>query len=253
MENEKILKIKNAAIPAFLGFIALVIIYSLFFGLAKKISDSYFPIRTISVSGEGKVVVEPDIAKISFSVVSRGIDPERVAETNNKKMNATIDFVKSEGIDAKDIKTTRYDLHPTYEYDEKIQRSFISGYELNQSVLIKVRELPKVSKILGQLPSLGINQIDSISFDVDDPEKYLVEARNVAYDKAKEKAKSMAEKNGVKLGKIINFSEYGGGVPVPYYESFGKGGDASPSVSVPSIEPGSREITVQASITYEIK
>jgi len=179
MEND-ISKSKNQAIIIFLGFLMLVIIYSLFFGPAKKYGDSLMPAKTINVSAEGKVTVSPDIAKLSFSVVSEGANSKLLAENNNKKMNAAIDFAKSQGIEEKDIKTTEYNLSPRYEYDEKTKKTFISGYTLTQTVLVKVRDLNKVAEVLGGLPALGINQISSISFDIDEPEKYLSEARNQA-------------------------------------------------------------------------
>ncbi|NCQ02634.1 SIMPL domain-containing protein [Candidatus Wolfebacteria bacterium] len=251
MEND-ISKSKNQAIIIFLGFLMLVIIYSLFFGPAKKYGDSLMPAKTINVSAEGKVTVSPDIAKLSFSVVSEGANSKLLAENNNKKMNAAIDFAKSQGIEEKDIKTTEYNLSPRYEYDEKTKKTFISGYTLTQTVLVKVRDLNKVAEVLGGLPALGINQISSISFDIDEPEKYLSEARNQAFDKAKEKAKAMAEKNGVKLGRVINFYEY---QSTPYYQNvraLGMGG-AEAVQPLPQIQPGSQEVTIQVSVTYEIK
>ena len=251
MEND-ISKSKNQAIIIFLGFLMLVIIYSLFFGPAKKYGDSLMPAKTINVSAEGKVTVSPDIAKLSFSVVSEGANSKLLAENNNKKMNAAIDFAKSQGIEEKDIKTTEYNLSPRYEYDEKTKKTFISGYTLTQTVLVKVRDLNKVAEVLGGLPALGINQISSISFDIDEPEKYLSEARNQAFDKVKEKAKAMAEKNGVKLGRVINFYEY---QSTPYYQNvraLGMGG-AEAVQPLPQIQPSSQEVTIQVSVTYEIK
>lgn len=253
MENKNVL-IKNVAVAVFLGFLTIVIFYSLFFGPAKKFADSLFPIRTFSVSAEGKVTVSPDIAKISFSVVSEGANPKNITDENNKKMNTAINFIKSQGIDEKDIKTTQYNLNPRYEYDEKIKKTFISGYILTQAVLVKVRDLSKTAEILGGLPDLGINQIGQISFEIDEPEKFLAEARNKAFDKAKEKAKEMAEKNGVKLGKVINFYEYQG-YSQPVYrglEMMSKGGGDS-FASAPQIQTGTEEVIVNVSVTYEIR
>ncbi|MEK7122155.1 MAG: SIMPL domain-containing protein [Patescibacteria group bacterium] len=246
------LKLKDISVVIFLGFLMLIIFYSLFWGPARKLTDSLMPIRTISVSSEGKTTVEPDIAKISFSVVSEGVSPEILVRNNVKKMNAAIDFIKSKGIDAKDIKTTQYDLRPRYEYDEKKKSSFISGYQMTQTVLVKIRDLIKPAEILGGLPELGINQIDSIAFEIDDQEKYLAEARNQAFAKARQKAEEMAKTNNVKLGKIINFSEYqNGGGPIPYYYG---GLERTESVKIaPSIQPGTQEITVSVNITYQIK
>ena len=244
-------KLKNAAIILFLGFLALIILYSIFWGPAKKFGDSLMPARVITVNAEGKIVVSPDIAKISFSVVSEGANPEKLADENNRKINKAIDSIKSLGIDPKDIKTTQYNLSPRYVYDEKSRQSYISGYTIAQTVLVKARELAKTGKILGGLPSAGINQIGSVSFEIDEPEKYLAEARDKAFALVKEKAGKMAASTGTRLGNVINFSEYQQG-PVPYYASSIAKGGAVNAVS-PTIEPGSQEVSVNVSVTYEIK
>lgn len=244
-------ELKNIFIVIFLGFLMLVIIYSLFWGPAEKLTDSLMPIRTISVSAEGKATVEPNIAKISFSVFSEGTNPELLVQNNVKKMNSAIDFIKSKGIDVKDIKTTQYDLRPVSEYNEEKRRSFISGYQMTQTVSVKIRDLTKPAEILGGLPELGINQIDSVAFEIDEPEKYLTEARNQAFAKAKQKAEEMAKANNVKLGKIINFSEYQNNGPIPVY--YGGLERAESFKIAPSIQPGTQEITVSANITYQIK
>ncbi|MDP3014960.1 MAG: SIMPL domain-containing protein [bacterium] len=254
MENNSA-KFKNIAIAVFMVFLMSVITYSFFWGPAKKFGDSLFPTRTFLVSAEGKVMVSPDIAKISFSVISEGINPKTIAEENNKKMNSAIDFIKSQGIDEKDIKTTQYNLSPRYEYDEKTKKTFISGYTLTQNVLVKIRDLSKVAEVLGGLPELGINQIGQVSFEIDEPEKYLAEARDKAFDKANIKAKEMSGKNNVQLGRVINFLEWGS-TPRPYYENLralGMGGEAAAPQALPQIQPGTEEVIVQVNITYEIK
>jgi len=247
-------KLKNQAIVAFLGFLTLVVVYSLFWGPARKYADSLTPAKTITTSAEGKAMASPDIAKVSFSVVSEGFNPDKIAEENNKKMNKAIDFAKSQGIEEKDIATSQYNLSPSYEYDEKTRRTFISGYRLTQTALIKIRNLEKTGKILAGLPDLGINQIDSISFDIDEPERYLAEARDKAFSKAREKAGEMASKNGVKLGKVVGFSEYQGGPVVRYQEvkTLDFGG-AEPAPVIPQIQPGIQEVIVNVSIIYEIR
>jgi uncharacterized protein YggE len=253
MINDNLLKVKNITIAVFLLFLIAVIAYSLFFGPAKKYGDSLMPMRTINVSAQGKITVSPDIAKFSFSVVSEGSDPKAIADANNTKMNEAVNFVKSQGIDEKDIKTTEYNLSPQYEYDEETRKTFISGYRLTQTALVKIRDLDKVAEVLSGLPGLGINQIGSISFGIDEPEKYLSEARNQAFDKAKTKAEEMAAKNGVKIIRVINFYEYQ--INQDYSQTkvvSGLGGAESIAVP-PQIQPGSQEVTVQINVNYEIE
>lgn len=257
MPIDKTKKIKDIAIIVFISFLMVGAVYSAFWGPLRQIIDAYsnsfYPIKTFSASAEGKVTVSPDIAKFDFSAVSEGKDPKTLAETNNKAISAAIEFVKSNSIDEKDIQTTQYSLSPKYEYDEKTKKSFISGYALTQTVSVKIRDLAKVAGIVGGLPTLGINQIGSISFEIDNQEKFLAEARKQAFEKAKAKAQEMASQNGVSIGKIVGFWESGIQPYYGYSSKFGMGGGSDAPAVSPQIQPGTQEIIVQASISYEIK
>lgn len=238
----------------FLNLLIIVLVILGMFSISalRRYIDSTASNRVISVSAEGKTVVTPDVAKINFSVVTEGIDTVKISEENIKKMNGAIDFVKAEGIELKDIQTAGYNLSPRYEYDENKKKSFISGYILTQTVYIKIRDFSKISSILGALPGFGINDISSLSFDVENQDKSLKAARDQAFEKAFAKAVEMAKKNGVRIKRVITFNEYQNNYPI-YAKAYGVGGGmAAESASAPSIEPGSQEITVNVSITYEI-
>ncbi|MDD5431102.1 MAG: SIMPL domain-containing protein [Candidatus Pacebacteria bacterium] len=218
----------------------------------EKYAASLTPARTIVVSGEGKVTAIPDIATISFSVVSRGATPAAIASANNTKINAAIEYVKSQGMEDKDIKTTNYDLSPVYEYDKERKTSFISGYSLTQTVTLKIRDFTKISAIVGALPGFGVNDIGSLSFSIDDDETYLNEARKEAFEKAFAKARAMAKQNHVKIERVVTFSE-SQNYPY-YYKTLGMGvAESSMPSAAPRIEPGSQEVTVSVSVTYEIE
>lgn len=215
--------------------------------------------RAITVSAEGKTAVIPDIARISFSVVSEGKDPKVIQDENAKKMNDAIAFVKSFGVKAEDIKTSAYTLYPQYDYgvvtpDGKPKPPMIVGYTLTQTVSIKVRDFSKIGDILGGLPGKGVNQIDQVGFDVDDQDSALAAARQEAFTKARAKAQAMAGFAGARLGSVMTFSEgYGGGVPI-FYKAMsaesGRGGVATPA---PTIEPGTQDVTVTVNVTYELR
>ena len=246
----------------FWSLINLVLIVVLIFGLKGLVFREYTRIeRTIVVSGEGKITATPDIARISFSMTTEGKNPETIQAENTRKMNAAIAFLKEQGIAEKDIKTSNYSLYPKYDYTRPPvifypdgNRQEIIGYTLTQSVMVKVRDLEKVGKIFSGITAQGINQIDSLSFDIDDPESVMNEARDEAFKKARDKAKAMARSNGVRLGRVVTFSESQSGWPIPYYrlEAAALPKDAGGGAP-PEIEPGSQEVTVSVSVTYEIR
>ena len=216
----------------------------------RNYGKSLITSRTLMVSASGRTFAAPDIAESSFSVVSRGKNPEELADTNNQKISAVIAFLKSSGLDEKDIKTTGYNLSPDYRYDPQTERNFITGYTMTQTVSVKIRDLAKVAEIIGGLTPLGVNQIGGINFTIDDQETALSEARADAFTKAKRKAQEIASQGGVRLGRVLNVSESFGPIPIPY--AYGFGGDSIKATALPTIEPGAQELTTQVTMTYEI-
>lgn len=235
--------------------LTLVVVILVGFSLSGVLRNQVSQARTISVSAEGKVKAVPDIAMVSFSVVSEGKDPKVLQEENTRKMNAAIAFVKAQGIPEKDIQTQQYSLNPNYRWIPEMNKQQWDGYTLTQSVTVKIRDFAKVSSVLAGLPGLGVNQLSGPNFQVEDPEKYLNDAREEAFMKARAKVDAMARQNGVHIRRVVTFSEGGGSYPIMYdmamkAEVGGMGG--APLPPQPTIQPGEQDVTVQVSVTYEI-
>ena len=255
MESSKDILFK--ALSGFIAITAVVLIYVVFFGPLGIYTGSLVASRTMSVSVSDKVTATPDIAQFSFSVVSEGPDISQITNQNNSKINQAVAMLKNNGIEDKDIETTQYNLYPVYtQVSRGTTGDFvpkIAKYSLTQTVSVKIRDFSKISSVLGALPGLGINQIGSISFSIDDQEVYLSQAREKAFKKAYDKAVAMAQQNGVSIGRIISISDYPQ-YAYPIYKStaLGMGGVAAPSVA-PDIQPGSQDVSVNVTVVYEIK
>ncbi len=236
-------------------FISVAIVNVVFFVMPAlaQWKDSFTPARTITVTAEGKTTATPDLAELSFSVVSQGKNPADLDVSNNDKMDAVIAFVKGQGIASSDIATTAYDLSPNYQYDANANRNYVTGYTFTQTVSVKVRDLTKVASIIGGLTPLGVNQIGGVNFTFADQEKFLAVARADAIAKAEAKAVSMAADVGVSLGAVVNVGENG---IVPIYQPRMEAANTMMAVSsaaVPTIEPGTQDITDTVTITYALK
>lgn len=208
--------------------------------------------KTINISADGKVTVSSDIAQISFSVVTDGQTAEEVQQKNTEAMNKVIDYIKSKGVDAKDIKTTNYNLYPRYDYINGKQTP--AGYNLSQTLEVKVRDLTKVGTVLTGAIARGANQVSGVQYTVDDPDSFRAQARAEAFGKAKDKAKELAKEAGVSLGRVVTFSEsVSGGMPIYYDKAYGMGGGSVASAPIPDTQPGSQDITVTVNVTFEIR
>ncbi len=208
--------------------------------------------RRINVQGEGKVSVKPDVAEASIGVVTRGANVGQAQTENTRISNAIIDFIKNSGVADKDIKPINYSVQPRYDYS-RFGRGELIDYEVRNTVQVKIRDFTKIGTILEGAGSRGANEVSSLQFIVDEPQKAQEEARAKAFEDAKSKAQKMAEQLGVKVGRIVNFNESPSYFP-RFAEVYGKGGDGGPVVPpTPQIEPGENEVIVNVNVTYEIR
>jgi len=213
--------------------------------------------NTISVTATGEVYAAPDLALTSFSVLTEARTVDEALSENTVKMNAVIAFVKSEGVEDKDVKTTGFNIYPRYEWQEKATcippcpsgRRVLVGYEVRQTLQVKIRDMAKIGAIVQGATEQGANQVSNLQFTIDDEDELKKQAREQAIDEAKTKAKELASQLGVKLGKVVEFSE--GSVSPRYYAMeeavMGKGGGEDLQ-----IETGENKIAVTVTVTYEI-
>jgi uncharacterized protein YggE len=235
--------------------------------------------NVVSFSGEGKVSAKPDIAVIDLAIVTQATTSKAAQDANSKKSQTVVDFLKKNGVADKDIKTTGYNIYPQYVYPRPVpyilngvsggsagagtsvimpepvppvidNNPRISGYQVVESLEIKVRDLNKVSQVLDGVVAAGANQVGQLTYSIDNPEKLKDDARAKAIADAKAKANTLESQIGIRLGKIINFSEGFNGYPGPIMYDVKAQGGLGGGPSVPS---GENEITVDITLTYQIK
>jgi uncharacterized protein YggE len=238
---------------------AILVFFILLFAYTKLAGPLPFSVTSttttksdsFTVTGEGKATFLPDIAVVSAGVTAQGASVQQVQKELNTKINAVSEAVKKLGVDGKDIQTTNYSINPSYDYTNGTQK--ITGFQANTTLTIKIRTLDKTNSVIDTATANGANQIGGISFDVDDKTKAEDEARGKAVAEAKKKAAIAAKTAGFTLGKIINYSEGFGGYPQPIrmYAKTDAAGTGVPETT--QVEPGSGEVTIQVSLSYELR
>jgi len=248
--------------------IALVVVLSLFV-LALFInevkSSSYIGqqnIPTISVSGVGDVMAVSDIATLSINLSYDGKTATEAQKLLNESITKTVDYLKSQKIEEKDIKSEYGGLNPKYSYDQVVCITYpcpqkepkIIGYTASQSITVKVRAVDTASEIRTGLVAVGVNNISGPTFSIDDEDTFKDQARAKAIEDAQEKAEVLAKQLGVRLGKITSFSENSGGFYPMYDAKVMMSGNASSEMApAPTLPKGENKITSNVNITYEIK
>lgn len=238
----------------FFQFLIVVLVIMIIAFLAASISEkSQASENKITVSGTGEVYATPDVGLIDISVKTEGIDVATATNDNAVKMNNILSFIKSQGVEEKDIKTTGFNINPYYEWSDKTGKRTLTGYEVTQTINVKIRDLTKIGAIISGATEKGANDISSLSFIVDDDEKVKEDAKNLAIKDAKEKAKNLEKSLGVKMVKIVSFSD---SFSTPYvydYTNSYKMEAAGAGVVSPTIQTGENKITSTVTITYSFK
>lgn len=225
--------------------------------------------NTISVSGDGEVFAAPDIANISFTVRE---EAKKVSDAQDKvtaKVKVALADIRKLGVADKDIKTQNYSSYPKYEWKQSTGvcdgtdsygncvlrpgKQVIVGYEVSQTVTIKVRDLEKVNALIDGLATVGVTEMQGPNFAIDKEDDLKAEARKQAIDKARAKAEVLARDLGVTLVRIVSFSEDGN---YPIYArtmaaDVGKG--SAESFALPEIPQGEEKIISTVTVTYEIR
>jgi uncharacterized protein YggE len=219
---------------------------------AQEASEQRQPI--VRVSAVGEATAAPDMAIVTFSVVRSDKTAQVAVDENSSAMNAVMAALKSEGVEAADLQTTNFSIYPQYRHSEPkdgvVEPPEVVGYEVTNTLTVRIRDIAKVGAILDQSVKLGINQGGQIVFTNDNPEEALTEARKQAVERALAKARTLTEAAGVKLGRVLQIDERTN-APMPPQPMFRMAMAKEASDAVP-VAAGENTYSVSVDVTYTL-
>lgn len=213
--------------------------------------------NTISVSGDGKVFAKPDMAEVSLSFSELAGTSREALDKVNQKIDEAIKVAKNNGITDSDISTTGLNVYTEYDYNNSVRR--IIGQRATQSLSVKIKKLDskatRAATLIDQLSAINNVQLSGISFDIEDKAKFYSQARELAFNKAKQKAQELAKLSGVGLEKPVSITDATYDIsPRPYQSNVMElkmaSGNAGDSSQVPS---GEMSISSNLSVLWGIK
>lgn len=239
-------------------FITLVLFFILLYiytTLAGPIPFSVNSVQTnkndlFRVEGVGKATAVPDTAQISLGITKTAATVKDAQSAVNTTINKLTSDLKNIGVEDKNIKTTNYSVSPNYEFTSGKQTT--SGYTITTNIEAKIKPIEKANQAVDIATAAGANLIGGITFTLDDDTKKKLEedARKEAIKNAKEKAESLANAAGIKLGRIVDVQEYGN-EPLPRFDAMPL--TAEKSSDQTQLSPGENTIQVTISLSYETR
>lgn len=215
------------------------------------------PSTMLSLNAEARSFRKPDLAVFSAGVTSQGKTAVEALSANSADMNRVIAALKQAGIADRDIQTSNLSLNPIYapqvvRPDGRVENPEprIIGYQVNNQVTVRQRKLADYGRVLDTLVSAGANQINGPSFELDDSDAAMDEARTAAMAKARQRAELYARAAGLRVRRIVSISEGGGYNPPPMPVMYARAAmaDAAPT----PVAAGEVGLTATVSVQFEL-
>lgn len=163
------------------------------------------PVVELSVTET--VLGAPDTATFSTGVTSKAPTASAALRQNSADMDKVIKQIVALGIKREDIQTSGINLAMDYEYGNDGRQPRFIGYQVSNTVSVKVRQIDKLGAILDSVVSQGANNLSGPSFSIDDDSAAQREARDKAMKRAEAQAIDYARRVGFTGVQVLAVSE----------------------------------------------
>ena len=160
----------------------------------------------IAVSAVGETEVTPDRARVSIGVQTQAPTAADAASRNATLQQAVINAIRALGIPAERISTQGYNVYPEQTYDNTTRRSRITGYNVQNTVVVDVWKVEQVGAVLDAALSKGANLVSSLAFYSSQEDVARRRALQNAVARARADAEAMATAAGGRLGELLELT-----------------------------------------------
>jgi len=164
---------------------------------------------TVSVSGTGTVLAQPDMARMNINFSHVAPTTTEAKSVVDQTMQQILMILQAEGVEDSQINTVS--LNFDIEYVWRNGRMVRIGQRAQQTIVVSVNDIinnpERFPILLDKITAIDRVEVRNIQFDIETKTKFFAQSRNLAYQKALEKAEQYASLSGRKLGKALTISE----------------------------------------------
>jgi uncharacterized protein YggE len=187
------------------------------------------------------------MAQVSAGVTSNAVTAAQALAANSSRMKNVFAALEKMGVPEKNIQTSGFSVSPQYTNGDNNNARRLTGYQVSNEISVRLDDVDKLGTALDALVTAGANQMNGISFSIQNPAPVLEKARIQAIADARARAETYARAAGVSLGPILSIGEGGGDVPRPMYRVMAMAADRSVPVAA-----GEQSVTADVSVVWEI-
>lgn len=199
----------------------------------------------VLVSGTGEVSGRPDSLRAQFGADARGATVGEALGRADQALRRIRASLLRRGVGRADLQTAGIEIYPRYDgNDERI-----TGYQASQRLEATIRDLRRAGALIGAAVDAGGDaaRLSGLTFDIEDDERLVADARRRAFADAKAKAALYADASGRGLGRVVSVTETVTDPDPTYDERLSAAADRASS---PVVEPGRRRLAVTVTIEW---
>jgi uncharacterized protein YggE len=220
---------------------------------ATAFADESSP-RTVSVSGQGEVSAEPDLAYVTLGVQARRPTMAEARKEVATTVERVLALCKELKIDPKFVNATRVQVQPDYSWDERNNKQVLLGYIVSRQVQVELRDLEQLGPLIERAVSAGVNQVGDPVLDSTQRKQLERQAMTLAVQDARLNAETLAQAAGVRLGAVRSMSASGAPPVMPMYRAKMVMSDAAAAPPAPegSYDAGEMKFDASVSAQYDL-
>lgn len=237
--------------------IPLALLMTVFCGSAAFADNPPTP-PNVSVLGEAREEVRPDIVRITLEIAAEKATANEAQNEESRLTGAVVDGLKGSGVAARDIFTVGLSLTPvtTERRDPKTGLTIemvVTGYRASNRIEVRLHDVDRAGAIVGASVQAGA-LYQGVSYELSNREAHEDALRVKAAANAAHRAALYAEGAGMKLGPLRSLAAMQGNAnyargAAPAMMSAGR---AAPGAAPLVIEPGEIPLEETVSAAYDL-
>lgn len=207
----------------------------------------------VKVVGVGEVEQEPDQATLSISIEAKKPDLVAAKKAADDKYRKVLAVIQKAGIADKDIKATRINAQPEYEWRNN-SRTY-KGERVSRSLSVTIDDLDKVSQLMQDIVEGGVSRIDGLQTGFKNPKALQKLALAAAADDARQKAEFLAKRLKRDLGEAYSITEHNANISRPVHRAMAMDAEMAVSARGAAAPPpqemfGSQKVRATVNVSF---
>ncbi|MFD7334645.1 SIMPL domain-containing protein [Streptomyces violascens] len=189
----------------------------------------------LAVHGEAHLEVDPEIARITITIATRGPDRRATLDDLTRRNTHTIDLIKSYGDDIEKLETGAFTLTPELTKHGRGER--VRTYHGTVHITVELTDFTALGELTTRLADLELTRVDGPWWSLrhDSPAHSAV--RRQAVQQAVVRAREYADALGTTLAALVELSDPGADTPTTGYGHPAGGGMAFRAAAPGTAEP----------------